>query len=105
MIELALGLSLHLGLNDNYNEIHPHIRYIANDYIAGLYYNSESNVSAYGGYRLEYGDFGLEAGAVTGYSKADVMPFVRGTYDNFFVAPALEGDDTVGAVFGYEIKW
>ena len=105
MIELALGLSLHLGLNDNYNEIHPHIRYSEQGYIAGLYYNSESNVSAYGGYRLEYGDFGLEAGAVTGYSKADVMPFGRATYKDFFVAPALEGDDTVGAVFGYEIKF
>ena len=105
MIELALGISLHLGLNDNYNEIHPHIRYSEQGYIAGMYYNSESNVSTYIGRRWEYNDFGFEAGAVTGYPQADVMPFVRGTYDNFFVAPALEGDDTVGAVVGYELKW
>ena len=105
MIELALGISLHLGLNDNYNEIHPHIRYSEQGYIAGVYYNSESNVSTYIGRRWEYNDFGFEAGAVTGYSKADVMPFGRATYKDFFVAPAGEGDDTVGAVIGYELKW
>ena len=37
MIELALGLSLHLGLADSYNEVHPHIRYIENGYMAGAY--------------------------------------------------------------------
>ena len=86
MIELALGLSLHLGLNNNYNEIHPHVRWSEQGFIAGAYYNSESNISAYGGYRLEYGDVGLEAGAVTGYSKADVMPFGRITYKDCVVS-------------------
>ena len=105
MIELALGISLHLGLANDYNEIHPHVRYNNQNYIAGAYYNSESRISTYVGRRWETGKFGFEAGAVTGYPQADVMPFVRGTYDNFFVAPALEGDDTVGAVIGYELKW
>ena len=33
------------------------------------------------------------------------MPFGRITYKDFFIAPAVEGDNTVGAVLGYEIKW
>ena len=105
MIELALAVSLHLGLEGNYNEIHPHIRYNEQNYIAGAYYNSESNISFYAGKRWEYNDFGLEAGAVTGYSAGDVIPYGRATYKNFFVAPAVEGDNTIGTVIGYEFKW
>ena len=104
MIELALGISIHLGLAQSYNEIHPHIRYIEQGYMAGVYYNSVENISAYAGYRWEFNDFGLEAAAVTGYPEADVVPYVRGTYKDFFVAPAIE-DGTVGAVVGYEFKW
>jgi len=104
MIELALGLSLHLGLNNNYNEIHPHVRWSEQGYIAGAYYNSVRNISTYAGYRWEYNDFGLEGAAVTGYPEADVIPYVRATYKDFFVAPALE-DGTVGAVIGYELKF
>ena len=54
MIELALGLSLHLGLQNDYNEIHPHIRYIEQGYMAGAYYNSVEDVSTYVGYRFEH---------------------------------------------------
>ena len=105
MIELALALSLHMGLEGDYNEIHPHVRYNDQNYIAGVYYNSESRVSFYAGKRWEYNDFGLEAGAVTGYPQSSIMPYVRGTYKDFFVAPALESDNTVGAVIGYEFKF
>ena len=103
-LTLTLALSLHLGLEGDYNSIHPHLRYTTDNYIAGAYYNSESNLSTYIGKRWEHNDFGLEAGAVTGYSESKVLPYIRGTYQNFFVAPALERE-TVGAVVGYEIKW
>lgn len=105
MIELALAFSLHLGLEGDYNEIHPHIRYNEQNYIAGVYYNSESNISTYAGKRWEYNNFGLEAGAVTGYSGGNILPYGRATYKNFYVTPALEGDNTVGAVIGYEFKF
>jgi hypothetical protein len=105
LIELALAVSLHLGLQGDYNEVHPHIRYNEQNYITGAYYNSESNISFYAGKRWEYNDFGLEAGAVTGYSAGDVIPYGRATYKNFFVAPAVEGDNTIGTVIGYEFKW
>ena len=104
MIEFALALSLHLGLEGDYNGIHPHIRYNEQNYIAGVYYNSESRVSLYAGKRWEYNDFGLEAGAVTGYDAiAPVVPYVRATYENFFIAPGVEPDN-VGIVIGYELK-
>jgi hypothetical protein len=98
----SIALSLHLGFEGDYNAIHPHIRLQEQQYIAGLYYNSESNISPYVGYRLEYNDFGLEYGAVGNYSHADIAPYVRGTYKNFFVAPGIE-NDKVGIVFGIDI--
>ena len=49
----ALGISMHFGLEGNYNEIHPHIRFIEDGIIAGAYYNSVENISFYSGYRLE----------------------------------------------------
>jgi hypothetical protein len=104
MIELALGISMHLGLEGDYNELHPHVRWNNwNDYIAGAYYNSESAVSVYFGHRWERNRLGLEAAIVSGYSYADVIPYARITYDNWYIAPALE-DSTQGIVFGYEFK-
>lgn len=104
MIELALGISMHLGLEGDYNELHPHVRWNNwNDYIAGAYYNSESAVSVYFGHRWEQNKLGLEVAIVSGYSYDDVIPYARVTYDNWYIAPALEGD-TQGVVFGYEFK-
>jgi hypothetical protein len=101
-VALSIALSLHLGFEGDYNSIHPHIRLQEQNYIAGAYYNSESNVSPYVGYRFEHNDFGLEIGAVGNYSHADVAPYVRGTYKQFFVAPGVESEN-IGIVFGFEI--
>jgi len=102
-LTFALGLSLHLGFENRYNSIHPHIRYNHEHFIAGAYYNSERNLSTYIGKRWEYNDFGLEAGAVTGYYET-VIPYARVTYKDFFIAPGVENEDTIGLVLGYEIK-
>jgi len=40
-LTLALGVSAHLGLDNQYNAIHPHVRYRNEQFIAGAYYNSE----------------------------------------------------------------
>ena len=101
-LSLGLALSLHLGFEGEYNAIHPHLRYTTDSYIAGAYYNSESNISPYVGYRFEHNDFGLEIGAVGNYSHADVLPYVRGTYKQFFVAPGVESEN-VGLVLGIEL--
>ena len=98
----SIALSLHLGFEGDYNSIHPHIRLQEQQYVAGVYYNSESNLSPYVGYRFEHNEFGLELGAVGNYSTAPVMPYVRGTYKNLFIAPGVEGDN-IGIVFGIDI--
>lgn len=106
MLDLIIALSLHVGLKEDYNEVHPHIRYTHDDIITGVYYNSEKKISVYVGQRWEKYNCGIEVGIVSGYSIAPVVPFVRATYHDFFVMPAFEEEDnTIGAVFGYEFKF
>lgn len=110
MLEFALALSLHLGMEGEYNSIHPYVKYTNELFIAGAYLNSESNISLFAGVEFDIiENLSLELGAVTGYSYADVAPFVRATYEinenyELFLAPAGEynasGDLHFGAVIG-----
>ena len=113
-LTLSMGISTHVGLEEDYNEIHPHIRYQNEQFITGIYYNSEDKISMYGGYRIEpKQNVGIELAIVTGYEQmGTIVPYIRGTYDvgsktRFFVAPTAEkqGNETnAGIVFGVEIK-
>ena len=105
VLEFFLAVSLHLGshINYNFNNVHPHVRYSIPDtkIIAGAYYNSEHDLSLYGGYKFEYAEVGL----VTGYYDTPI-PFVRATYDSWYVAPVVYGEKKqVGLVLGYELKF
>lgn len=108
----ALALSTHLGMQGDYNEVHPHVRLEDNGYIAGAYYNSMERMSLYAGHRFESGNAGLELALVTGYNEfGAIAPYVRGTYDigkmRMFIAPAGEkwyGETNIGAVIGIEFK-
>lgn len=111
-ILLGLALSQHLNFQNDYNEIHPHIRLQQDGFIAGAYYNSTKEVSPYIGYRLEHNELGLELGIAGGYSEfGTVVPYTRGTYDItdsmiLFVAPAGEIQDNetnLGIVVGIDI--
>lgn len=108
----ALAFSSHLGMAGDYNEVHPHVRFIEDEYIAGAYTNSVDNISIYAGRRFEMGsNIGIEIAAVTGYEfEYPVTPYVRGTYDlgnvRGFVAPTGEewnGETNIGLVFGIEL--
>jgi hypothetical protein len=110
----ALAVSTHLGLAGDYNEVHPHVRFIEDGAIAGAYYNSVERISFYTGYRVEQGPFGAEFALVTGYPDiGPIAPYVRGTYDlndnvRGFISPAGEyvGEgSTVGAVLGVEFRF
>ena len=113
-IILGLALSLHLGLEGDYNEIHPHVQVRDGYFIAGAYYNSENKLSPYLGIRSE-GELGyLEFGIVDGYDAFDApVPFTRIGYtldDNtsIFVSPALEKINknvTSGLVIGLEVSY
>ena len=107
----ALALTTHMGLNRDYNEIHPHVRFYEDGAIAGAYYNSVDRISFYGGYRLEPTDrLGVEFSLVTGYpAYGELAPMVRGTYDindnvRIFAAPTTEmyDENNIGTVLGIE---
>ena len=103
---LLVALSLHIGLEGDYNNIHPHVRCdINNNTIAGAYYNSEENISFYVGKKIPIYNVELEVGLVTGYSGADIAPMLRVKRGNWFMSPTYETtSNNVGLVFGYEFK-
>jgi len=97
-LSLMLAISMHLGLEGDYNAIHPHARCQKDALISGVYYNSEEKISAYIGLEHE----GWEVGLVTGYTYADVVPMIRYKKDNWFIAPAIESNGRKGLVIGLE---
>lgn len=110
----ALALSTHVGLEGEYNEVHPHVRFIEDGAIAGAYYNSMERISLYAGHRIESGAAGLELALVTGYNELDMTlaPYIRGTYDlgsvRVFASPTAEvwnSETNVGVVFGIEYRF
>ena len=104
-LSLLLALSLHIGLEGDYNSIHPHVRCDISNTIAGVYYNSEKNISLYAGKKILIYNAELEIGLVTGYSGAKIAPMLRIKKGNWFISPAYETKgNNVGIVFGYEFR-
>ena len=97
-LSLMLAISMHIGLEGDYNNIHPHARCQVDSMISGVYYNSEDKVSAYIGLEHE----GWEVGLVTGYTYADVVPMIRYKKNNWFITPAIESNGRKGLVIGLE---
>ena len=95
-----------MGLEADYNQIHPHARCTVENNIAGLYYNSENNVSAYIGKQFELDEYwNLELGVVSGYDHGTIVPMVRYKAGSFFLTPAYEkhnGEENWGVVLGWE---
>tara|TARA_B100001057_G_C22693381_1_gene888700 strand:- start:161 stop:496 length:336 start_codon:yes stop_codon:yes gene_type:complete len=104
---LFLALSMHVGLEADYNSIHPHARCTVDNSIAGVFYNSEDRVSAYVGKKFELDQYwDIELGLVTGYKSADVIPMIRYKAGSLFISPAYEkhkGQENYGLVIGWEI--
>ena len=93
-----LALSMHVGLEGNYNTIHPHARCQKESLISGIYYNSEDRLSSYIGVEKN----GFEIGLVTGYTYSDIVPMVRYKKGNLFISPAYEKGGNKGLVLGLE---
>ena len=102
-----MAMSMHIGLDNSYNNIHPHARCQIDNTITGAFYNSESNISLYAGKEYELDRFvNLEIGLATGYSGGDIVPFMRYTDRGWFVSPAYEYDENnIGIVIGYEFNF
>ena len=98
-IALSMAISIHLGLENNYNNIHPHARCSIEDTIMGVYYNSEDNISTYIGKKYN----NIELGIVTGYSSNEIVPMIRYVKNNFFISPAYETNGNYGITIGIEL--
>jgi hypothetical protein len=108
-LALCIAVSAHISLPGEWNEVHPCVRLQDDAFIAGVFLNSEDRVSAYAGFGLRSGDLFAEVGAVTGYSGADVLPFLRVGLEadngaRFFIAPAYANGE-VGVVLGAEFTF
>ena len=105
-LSLLVAMSMHIGLEGDYNSIHPHARCQIDNTIYGAFYNSEESVSVYAGKEFERDRcVKLEVGLATGYSGGDIVPFMRYTDRGWFIAPAYEYDENnIGLTLGYEWK-
>ena len=98
-IALSVAISMHLGLDNNYNNIHPHARCNIDSTITGVYYNSEDNISTYIGKKYN----NIEVGIVTGYSSNKIVPMIRYVNNGFFISPAYETNGNYGVTIGIEL--
>ena len=111
-ILLGLALSQHLNFQNEYNNIHPHVRLEQDKFIAGAYYNSEDRISPYAGVRYEFLGNGIELGVAGGYPELGaIVPYGRYTYDlgdslRLFAMPSgekIENETNYGIVIGVEL--
>ena len=79
-LSFFIAVSMHVGLQNDYNSLHPHARCSLDSFMFGTYYNSERNISNYIGKDFN----GLEIGLVTGYAY-DVVPMIRYKKNNWFI--------------------
>jgi len=101
----GVALSAHINFENEYNNVHPHARVECDNFITGVYYNSEERASVYAGVEKKFTDnFSIEAGVVDGYQyETEIVPFTRIKYRNYYIAPAYEhGSEKTGVVFGVE---
>jgi hypothetical protein len=91
--------SVHIPARSAYNNVNPGVYYRSDaGWTAGVYHNSLSKTSAYAGYTLQYGRFGLTAGGATGYQhtvQALLVPSVtvftlRGVTTRIAYVPRVE---------------
>ena len=97
-LSFMLAMSMHIGLEGDYNAIHPHARCQKDNLISGVFYNSEDRISTYVGLQYE----GFELGLVTGYTYDNIIPMMRYKKDKWFIAPAIEKNGNKGLVLGLE---
>lgn len=102
-------LSLHLGLENSYNSIHPHVGFdLGEGWSLGAYYNSEYALSTYIANSIDLNDsFSIDLGLVTGYDEP-IQPMIKLNYKNIFIVPATESlgsTKNVGLVAGVEWRY
>lgn len=105
----GLALSLHLGMEGNYNFIHPNVGLEWDNFIAGAYYNSVNKISLFGALKLDISEkVKAEIGVVSGYSD-HLDPALRVNYMDYFLYPSYtvkdDGEKDYGIVIGKDWRF
>tara|TARA_R100001163_G_C5064872_1_gene202614 strand:- start:127 stop:453 length:327 start_codon:yes stop_codon:yes gene_type:complete len=101
----SIAISTHIGLNDDFANLHPHVQYqLPDNYITGVFHNSDKRAGIYFGKQTTYKELKIEYGVVHGYRRLDIAPMIKINYGNLFISPAATEED-VGMVAGYEVKF
>ncbi len=106
-LAILLSFTMHLGVQGDYNNIHPHLKCEKNSFIIGTYYNSENEFSYYIGKQYKIDEWEIDTALVTGYDNP-IQPMIRFKKNNFYIAPMYEkyyNDINYGIIIGYEIKF
>ena len=124
-ISILLALSLHLGLNGDYNSVHPQVKCDVGNQSYGVYYNSNKELSYFASRNLKVRNSEFEYGLVTGYEGSKILPLIRfkweGKRGHIFLTPIVSanyfiteypsgrqvitgGEKDIGLLVGYEIK-
>lgn len=106
---LLLAASLHVGAQQEYNEIHPALGVECNEWSAGYFVNSEDGDSLWAAKRFERNKLFGELGLAIGYRDNPVIPFARIGYDLGFIEvsamPSIEGANTPIVVLMVQLKY
>lgn len=110
-LALLLSFTMHLGVNGDYNNIHPHLQCEKDSLIVGTYYNSEKDISYYFGKNYNFNDWELDLALVSGYHDKKIQPMIRLKSDGWYIIPMYETyynsnrtEVNYGFVIGYEIQ-
>ena len=102
---ISIAVSTHLGLSGDFANVHPHAQYqLSDNYITGVFHNSDKRAGIYFGKHTTYKQLDIEYGLVHGYKRIDIAPMIKINYGNVFVTPAAT-ENEVGMVIGYEVKF
>ena len=107
-------LGFHIGSQHfpakQYNNFNPGAYYIhSSGATIGTYYNSERRQSVYAGWTWDYGPWRLQAGVITGYRRAAVLPLIAPSVSlgygfRLTVLPKVERNGSSVVHLMYEIK-
>lgn len=106
---LLIAASLHVGAQQEYNEIHPALGIECEEWSAGYFENSEGGDSLWAAKRFTRNHLFGEIGLASGYLDNPVIPFARIGYDLGFVEisamPSIEGVNTPIVVLMAQLKY
>lgn len=105
-LAIGIALSTHVGLEYEYNQVHPYAVCEKEKTVVGAFYNSLDRWSITAGFKYKLDeDTHLEYGVATGYDyDYPVVPLIRLRHKDWFVMPTVENESNTGLVIGFQIE-